>query len=755
MAQELSVKIGAVNVDAIRSLLRVDENGFVSTPEVESLTGQGGPLDMHRISDRFSYGLSKRGGDMYGRVRAIDDRVTKNAVRPEGSTPVRGSGLRTYGPEVGLGVEAPEAEKLKPKIERRRDLIRTNQQRNYEAMMSEMTSRDDPQSMCIANCEQHQLLTGGGYDNTEPIDYYTTVWNFFRRAESLPPLDADVRQAVVESCLEFREHLIKCGFRIGSLKPTPFVQVRVDQQQMSKDGTMGWPILKRSLLPFTDDEAKAIKSQYDIDLSELVGAEIDDGYGYKGPTRCADAVAKLISEYDYDPANMLPLYVLFQRIQRHGWTQLSGDVKVKSGKARTIYVPDVVWGGGVGAMVMDAWQRELEAHRIPDFPSLMSPDDQKRTVYEMVASAATNDCIVLSTDESGYDQSLRSDVMATIMETCVKPFFEEEYHPYVDIATLSFVMKVLIVDQQQFNAVPKEGNENLLRYSVIRNGHTLLPIARGGLVSGHKGTMSMGSMYGRVVCQKTALRLMNVVLPETITVDGVMAGDDNAMVVPRGVLDMSSESSVYSGIAEVYSRFGIEVNPSKQLWVVADDEPVCQFLQKIYHSSLGIKGIGSAARVLQQVDFAEYPPAHLNTAEQALAQISVMENGYDNPFIKTSVRLWLESDPKLTYLFQTFGSEAFNYLTRDARMDDPLIVQSILNLETKGANGMQRSVGDAATDISLHIVPIIADVASSLPPSRERWDSPQEPRQDQVASVADEAIDAGSDETLGESVEEV
>lgn len=754
MAQDESRKIGTVDVDAFRRILHVDELGFVSTPEVESLTGQGEPLDMRRIGDRFAYGLSKRGGDMYSRVRAIDERVTKNSVRPEGSTPVRGSGLRKFGSAVGLGLDVAEAEKQRSKIERRRDKIREDQRRNYDTMMSEMAS-EDPRLQCIANCEQHQLMTGGGYDNTTPTDYYTTIWNFFKRAESLPTLDADARQAIVDSCVEFREHLIECGFRLGSLKPTPFVQVRVDQQQMSKDGTMGWPILKRSLLPFTDDEADAIMSQYDIDLHSWVGAEVDDGFGYKGPCRCADAVAKLISEFDYTPNNMLPLYVLFQRIQRHGWSSLEGEAVVKNGKARAIYVPDVVWGGGVGAMVMDAWQRELEAHHIPDFPSLMNPDDQKRTIFEMVANAAVNDCVVLSTDESGYDQSLRSDIMATIMWNCVRPFFEEEYHPYVDIATLSFVCKVLVVDEQQFSAVPKMGNENMLRYCVNRDRHTLLPVARGGLVSGHKGTMSMGSMYGRIVCQKTALKMLGAQLPDGIVNDGVMAGDDNAMVVPRQFLNMESEASVYGEISEVYNKFGIEVNPNKQLWVVADDEPVCQFLQKIYHSKLEIRGIGSAARVLQQVDFAEYSPAHLNTAEQAMAQISVMENGYDNPFIKTAVRLWLESDPKLTYLFQTFGSEAFRYLTRDARMDDPIIVQSILNLETKGANGLQRNASDAATDINLHIVPIIADVAASLPPSRERWDSPKVSYEDQSVSASDEAIDAGADESLGESTEEV
>ena len=737
--------IGPINVTEIQRLLVKDESGFVSINR--------DALDMNMISDRFAYGLSSHGGGLYGRVKATDERVSKNARRPEGSSPVRGSGLRQFGAPVGLGTGDGElSREEQAKLIKRRDAIRKSQADNLAAMKEHMYATSDPKLTCVADCEMHQLKTGGGYDNTTATDYYTTIGNFVRRAETLPQPDEDMRRVVVKACEEFRDHLVQCGFRYGSLKPTPFVKVRDDQSKLSKDGTMGWPVLKKSMQPFTENESRAIKSQYDIDLSYLVGSEVNDGYGYVGKARCCDAVAELISQYEYTPAKLIPLYVLFQRIQRHGWKDET-CTEPKNGKARAIYVPDVVWGGGVGAMVGDAWQRELEAHHVPDFPSLMNPDDQKATVSKLVELAATNDLVVLSADESGYDQSLLSSVMATIMEICVKPFFEESYHAAVDVATMSLVYKVLVVDEAEFSRVELGEGHEALEKAKSRDGHLLIPVTNGGLVSGHKFTMAMGSMYGVVVLQ----RGMHIALGFDIPEDqprGVMAGDDNCVVYPRNSLDMSSEATAYAVLSEYYAKWGIEVNPNKQLWIVYDDEPVTQFLQKIYHSKLGIHGFGSAARCLQQVAFSEYSPTKLNVAEQALAQISVFENGADNPFIDEAIRIWLRTDPRLLNLFQTYGLAAWEVLISQAHMDDKQVRDSILNLESKGAIGMQRSAEDVANDIKLNIVPVIVSTAASEPASRERWLNQdksiqaKESSPEDVEDWTDEAV-----ETNGETVE--
>jgi hypothetical protein len=736
--------VGPINVPEIRRFLVKDEGGFVTT--------SASSLSMPNIESHFKNGLHERGGGLYPRIRASSERVTKNAIRPEGSTPVRGSGLRKFGPPRGFGrseadYEAGEAGQIK----KRAEAIRTDQSSNVAALKEVMFANDDERLRCIADCEMHQLKTGGGYDNTTPTDYYETIWNFIRRAETLPELDDDTRQAIIEACVSFRDHLIKCGFRLNSLQPTPFVKVRVDQAQLSNDGTMGWPIMKKSMMKFTEDEAKAINACYGVDLSDMVGSEIDDGYGYVGPCRCADAVAKLISVYNYSPENMYPIYVLFQRIQRHGYKDETCQ-EPKNGKARAIYVPDVVWGGGLGAMVMDAWQRELERLHVPDFPSLMAPDDQKATISKMVNLAASAGYIVLSADESGYDQSLLSDVMATIMENCVKPFFREEYHPMVDVATMSLVYKVLVTDEAEFSRVPKGEDASILnRPNFVGHGSKwiLFNVQRGGLVSGHKGTMAMGSMYGRVVLQKAASKLLGFQVPDEL-LDGVMAGDDNCMLVLRDLIDTSSEEAAYAKISEVYARFGIEVNPNKQLWVYYKDYPVVQFLQKIYHPYLDINGVGSACRCLQQVDFSEYSPTKLNTAEQAMAQISVMENGWDNPFIETCLERWLASDPRLLNLFQTLGLQAWDALIAQAHMDDPDKIQSILNLESKGAMKLLRSAEDVSQDIKLHIVPLIVNAAERVPPSRERWVY-QEGSGQSEQSAPDESIDV--DEVYDETDE--
>lgn len=739
-------EVGPIDVPGIKRLLQRDESGFVSINE--------DALDMNMISDRFAYGLSSHGGNLYGRVKATDERVSKNARRPEGSTPVRGSGMRMFGPPVGLGSEEGTLSREdEAKLSARRDAIRASQHDNYEAMREHMYASDDQRLKCIADCEMHQLITGGGYDNTSPTDYYTTIWKFVHRAGQLPPLDEDVRQAIVEACRQFRDALVGWGLRLNSLKPTPFVKVRVDQSQLSKDGTMGWPVLKKSMQPFTENEARAIRSQYDIDLGSMVGAEINDGYGYVGPARCCDAIAEVIRTYNYTPNNMIPLFVLFQRIQRHGWKDLD-SVEPKPGKARAIYVPDVVWGGGVGAMVGDAWQRALEDAKVPCFPSLMNPDDQRSTVSKMVEVAAANGFAVLSADESGYDQSLRSDVMATIMENCVKPFFEESYHDVVDLATLSLVYKVLMTDEAAFSRVPKEDPGEVLDRMVVRDKHCLIPVIHGGLVSGHKLTMAMGSMYGHVVLQRAA-HILNSITPPDGLLPGVMAGDDNCVVWPIEALDMSSEAAAYQPLSVLYASMGIEVNPNKQLWVVYEGEPVTQFLQKIYHSKLEIRGVGSACRCLQQVPYSEYSPTKLNAAEQALAQISVMENGADNPFIEEAIRLWLRTDPRLLNLFQTYGLAAWEVLINQANMDDTDVSRAVLNLEAKGATGSQQSPEDLANEIKLNIVPIIARVAASEPASRERWLDQEKSDVRDVSAPDDVGTDDEVDETVGETVTEV
>lgn len=739
------IEIGPIDVPGIKRLLQRDESGFVSISE--------DALDMNMISDRFAYGLSSHGGNLYGRVKATDDRVAKNSRRPEGSTPVRGSGMRQFGPPVGLGAEEGSLSREEAtKLDARRIAIRESQSDNNVAMRDHMYATDDQRLKCIADCEMHQLTTGGGYDNTTTTDYYTTIWNFVHRAGQLPQLDDSARQAIVDACQSFRDHLVSCGLRLNSLTPTPFVKVRVDQSQLSKDGTMGWPVLKKSMQAFTENEARAIKSQYDIDLQHLVGAEVNDGYGYVGPCRCCDAVAEVIKTYNYSPDNMIPLFVLFQRIQRHGWKDMD-SMTPKSGKARAIYVPDVVWGGGVGAMVGDAWQRALEDAKVPDFPSLMNPEDQKTTIMRVVELAAANGCIMLSADESGYDQSLRSDVMATIMENCVKPFFEERYHDVVDLATLSLVYKVLMTDEAAFSRVPKEDPGDVLDRMVVRDKHCLIPVTRGGLVSGHKLTMAMGSMYGVVVLQRATHIRAGVTLPDDL-LPGFMAGDDNLIVWPKENVDMSSEATAYQQLSELYGSLGIEVNPNKQLWVVYEDEPVAQFLQKIYHSKLEIHGIGSACRCLQQVPYSEYSPTKLNTAEQALAQISVMENGSDNPFIEEAIRLWLRTDPRLLNLFQTYGLAAWEVLINQANMEDIDVSRAVLNLEAKGATGSQQSPEDLANQIKLNIVPIIARVAASEPASRERWLDQEKSDVRDVSAPDDVGTDDEVDETFSENVSE-
>jgi hypothetical protein len=749
------IRIKPTDAAQIMEVLQVGEDGFVSVPSTQVLAQRGGPLDMQRIGEAFkkSLGSNPGQGNLYASLRNVSRRVTKNAIRPEGSSPVRGSGMLKFGPPIGLSSEVAEKEKDAKKLEDRRDKIRKDQLSNREAMVSYMdTFRDDERLACIADCEMHQITTGGGYDNTTPEEYFAQAVKFCVTAETLPPVDADMRAAVVDACLELRDQLIADGMRLNSLKPTPFVKVRTDQAINSTDGVMGFPFLKHGKDPFTEKECRAVKSVYQVDLSWMLAGDIDDGYGYKGPARCMDAVGQLLSEVNYDLNQMLPFYVGFQRIQRHGWKELAEDgVVAKDGKVRLVSVPDVVWGGGVGAMVGDAWQKEVEEKQVKCFCGYFEPEKQAEVIFEMCKTAAENDCIVLSTDESQYDASLKADILATIFNLVVKPFFEEAYHPLVDMTAISLICKVMVVDAEGYHSVKDvAGSDELIKMEV--KDWVLVFVAGGGMPSGHKMTSQGDSLYGMVTVVKAPRRLMNCRLPREITHDGCMLGDDCLKVERRDAYDTTNEETVYGQLSEVLARFGITVNPAKQLWVVYGDEPVAQFLQKIYHFALNIKAVGSASRVLQQVDFSENSPVNLTTEEQAVAQISVMQNGYNNPFIGKAIEIWLSSDPGLTYLFQTLGLSAWDYLIGKVSPDN---VKSVLHLETRGGNSTPQSATEVSNNISLEIVKVIADTAAGMPPSQKSWVTQSEAINSLKQNDSGEADDEEAVDDSGNEVEEV
>jgi hypothetical protein len=283
------------------------------------------------------------------------------------------------------------------------------------------------------------------------------------------------------------------------------------------------------------------------------------------------------------------------------------------------------------------------------------------------------------------------------------------------------MFKVLVFPDNFISAQVTEGKipENYQDLTPRIKGSYLLPCVNGGLISGAKLTHIMGSMYGRVICHKCFQKEMGYTVPKTI-LDGVMAGDDNAMLVLASMVDLSSPEAAYKDVEAIYKLYGLEVNPAKQIHIVYNDEPLTVFLQKAYHAGLRIKGIGSAARQLVGVDFSEHGP-ELSMEEQWIGQLSVMNNGWNSPFIDVAVEEWLGQDAELLSLFQNYGQKAWDMLIEQAGNDT-----DVLKSIGRSAYAYAEDADEIIQDIALKIVPVVSRVAKSMPAVHEEQRSAAE-----------------------------
>lgn len=624
-------------------------------------------LDLNLVERTFRRAVSSHGGDVWRRVRDRQTRVGTVSDRPIGSTPVRGSGLALYGPSRTRPKSGWELADYNY-FASRNDAINKKQAKYYAYWSQRASAAVDAPDRVLLDWEKHQALTGGGYDNGDMYEIYNTAMKFVDHQAHLPELSPEQWGYVVSACHDLREHFVNCGMRLGSLSPTPYSHVRAEQ---STDGVIGFPIYEKGNLEFSQKVARAIDSATGIKLYDYIGKTVEDpDTGYVGKFRNQDAVAAMLDSFNVGMWNCAPLVTIFARIQRHGYKIESDKLEPKEEKARAVFVPDAIHGS-IGAMIGDAFQAEIMRCSVPDFPSLMKPDDQRASVWSLVEEAAKNDFVVLSTDESQYDSTLINDVMATIIDLVIRPFFKPEYDAWVDATIASLVYKVLVFPDAALSYLESKGS-GISKHERIK-GSVLIPALRGGLISGHKLTHILGSMYGMVVCQRCFAYENGFVVPPNQRY-GVMAGDDNAMKVPRSLVDLSSAEGTYSIVESTYAKYGIMVNPAKQIHIVDGDEPLTIFLQTAYHYGLGIKGEGSSARPLAGVHFGEYAPRDMGMAMQLLGQISVMNNAATSRYREEAVSMWLEDDPLLTSLLQDQGSKAWDILISLAGGIDKLLM---------------------------------------------------------------------------------
>lgn len=646
--------------------------------------------------------VSSHGGDIYRRLRESQRGIVIVSDRPPGSTHVRGSGLTKYGPSPLRPESGWDAASLEICDQRSR-LINADQERYMKKFDDMLSTAKDPVDEMLLKWEVVQSKTGGGYDNSKIYDIYRTAFKFAEKQSHVPKFDPHTWDMIVASCLDLKQHFINQGMRTESLSPTPFYRVRADQ---NTDGMIGFPVFERGNLPFSVKIARAIKSVTNVNLQDYVGTMIhDEETGFQGKFRNQDAIAAMLDSMDVSLDTIFPIVTILARIQRHGYKIEDGKVVMKDGKARAVFPPDMVTGS-IGAMVGDAWQKELMRAKIPDYPSLMNPEDRNAVLFDLVSRAKSKGYVCLSTDESQYDATLSNDVMATILDIVVRPFFKREFDPWIDATIVSLCFKALLFPQQALEAI--EGDVTMLeRASQIRT-NILIPCLRGGLISGHKMTMSVGSMYGSVMCQRVlAYKRGYSTPPDLLT--GVMAGDDNVTVVPRDAVDLSTAESAYSWLSAIYAELGMEVNPSKQIHIVHDDEPLTIFLQTAYHAGSNVRGEGSTARNLAAVSFAERFK-NLNMPLQIIAQISVMNNAWSSRFVKEGITEWLSDDRYLTFLLQSQGSEAWKTLIEQAGG-----LNELLTLPEFGAFSFNVDTTKLKEGKVLPIIPIMVDVARSMP----------------------------------------
>lgn len=729
-----SVYTGPIDVDGIHQAIKYDASSQTFIVSTDAISLDAAEQVLHRATTKTS-----RGGNIYPRLRSNDLALRKKSSRPKGSTPVRGTGFALFGPPPDLSKygetnrDAAVAS-MAAKLKQRSDKIDAWQldmsQRYLEHIEQNLRS---PEDQLILEVERHQSTTGGGYDNASVAGFVSGTKNFITKSYALPDITPEGWALINKGIDDLLHDLQEQGITLGTLEPTPYVKVRLDQDAFSNDGTIGFPVYDKGMSPASSDLVEVFRKVYGVDLGYMLADDVFDGYDYRGPCRVCDLISELCRKTNFSISQSDMLFSIFERVQRHGYKSLQpGNIEAKPGKQRTIWIPDARWGA-VHAMIYDAVMKEFERVLPLEYPSLMNPSDRTDSLVALMHLALQHGGVLLSVDESQWDATLRADVMALIHERIVKPLFKPEFHALVDAACVVYCYKILLIADPLWRegAAEADAETNALVESVTRNykGWDLIKVIN-GLASGLKGTMWMGSTYNLAACQYPMAYRMGY---EPIPHRGRGAGDDALLLVvyDKPITMETTMEEAYQPIEAAYSEIGVVVNPAKQLWVLgkAPDgsvQPVGQFLQKIVHPTLSVQGQGSPMRSLLSAVTSESQPYKLSMPEQAIAEISVMENGADGKFALKSCELLLDSDPKLTNLFQTYGDKAFKVLvtqmklTGDERKNRERLIR-ILGLESKGGSRFGANAEQTVAEMSSRIVPLFVQAAATMAPSQNEW----------------------------------
>lgn len=617
-------------------------------------------------------GLARRMSDIYYRT---DVEFTDN---PLGNTHVIGPGVKMFGVRplkkksfndrlrIISDNSSNESKQLRAR-ERRIENFQSEVLSLHKRLKDTLRTESDN---LLWQVEGDQAMTGGGFDNNHVGEVHLAALKFVTKSST--PIDYEnsvLSQLVVEGSLELRDYLEQSGLRLGSLKPTGIRDVRFNQDN---DGMMGYPVYSRSQAALTKDLATRLLIETGVDTRSFVGSTVTDKFtGMQYSYRVVDAIGYILDRSILGPSDLISLVTLLARIQKHGWKFEGSKFVAKPGKTRAVY-PNAAIPGAIEAMTFSSFNDSLQELKVDILPSLQTKEIRGKMIWDALVKAISKGYDYLAADWSQYDATVKGAILATIIQLAVKPFYNSNYHDWVDASTYILVYKYIITDEALDRINAKEfGEANKIAKNVKVDRYIIYGLVD-GLISGAKFTHVGGSLYGEVVVHRCLPRLCN-----HEPVFGAQAGDDTLLGWPKSYIFTDSVQQTYGPIADAAKRYGLDINPSKQIWHQHDGEVVKVFLQEVYQHNLDIKGVGSIFRPYDAFCFSEHDKG-LSVAEQEMAEISRMNQGADNPFAPLVVEDWLKHDELLGVLFKEYGEDAFNVLVKASGTDAANLVMNPL-----------------------------------------------------------------------------
>lgn len=546
---------------------------------------------------------------------------------------------------------------------------------NYQHEVDANLANDDSVEMTERNrvlkdIEHDQARTGGGFDGNKIGDIHNTAMQGMLKSIALPEIaNSTVSEKFVESCIEFRDYLISQGLRLGSLQPDGLSKVRFEQDN---DGMFGFPVMKKGGAPLDRDIATRLLIDSGVDTRPFVDSLVHDSNSNKDyPYRVQDALGYILDHGTFSARDLTSIVIFLARIQKHGWKEEEGKLVAKPGKARAVF-PNSAVQAAIEGMPINAYNNALQALPVRCFTSLQTKETRVNIIKEWMQANSAKGYGFLAADWSQYDATVPGWGLATVIQYCVKPFFKAQYYNWLDAVTFILTYKYFLLDEDLARINAENYSECLSKVPNVEAKRFRVFGLWNYLISGAKFTHVGGSEYG--ICS------IHLTIPKLLGFKGIIgqqAGDDTLMGVPLEMIHLDSKEDTYEPIASAAKSLGLDINPSKQIFYSTMGELVGIFLQDSYHEKAEIWGVGSIYRPLSAVFYSERNRG-LSPAEQFMAEISRMNQGYDNPFVDKAVEFWLNHEPFIGTLVKEKGAEnAFQFLVETSGYSIDEIAQRI------------------------------------------------------------------------------